>query len=145
MSYNSTKLLKTLTAEDNLIDRKQLERLLSKSTLPLSEIKHAEYPENALALPNTDNFDTAIADLNLLNSSGLNTAGKTERLRFKVGLPFIKTGVSIIVAVLVVTSVLGAFVPLEIPHFRGTPFIPIFLTGFVCRYDTASCTHKLKY
>jgi CheY-like chemotaxis protein len=121
MSYNSITPLKILIVEDNLIDRKQLERLLSKSTPPPSEIKHAEYPENALALLNTDDFDTAIPDLNLPDSSGLDTAGKTERLRFKVGLPFIETGVSTIVAVLVVTRVLGAF---------------------VCRYDAASCTHK---
>ncbi len=65
MSYNSIKPLKNLIVEDNLIDRKQPERLLSKSTLYPSEIKHSEYPENSLALPNTDDFDTAIPDLNL--------------------------------------------------------------------------------
>jgi prepilin-type N-terminal cleavage/methylation domain-containing protein len=65
MSYNSIKPLKNLIVEDSLIDRKQLERLPSRPTLPSSEIKHAEYPENTLALLNTDNFDTAIPDLNL--------------------------------------------------------------------------------
>jgi len=65
MSYNSIKPLKNLIVEDSLIDRKQSERLPSRPTLPSSEIKHAEYPENALALLNTDNFDTAIPNLNL--------------------------------------------------------------------------------
>ena len=51
---------KILTVEDSLIDRKQLELLLSKSTLPPFEIKHTEYLENASALLNTNDFDTAI-------------------------------------------------------------------------------------
>ncbi len=118
MSYNSIKPLKNLIVEDNLIDRKQLERLLSKSTLPPSEIKHAEYLENALALLNTNDFDTAIPDLNLPDSSGLDTAGK---IKLEVVLRLIEKGVSTMVAVLVVARVLGAF---------------------VCRYDAASCTHK---
>ncbi len=123
MSYNSIKPLKTLIVEDNLINRKQLERLLSKSTLPPFEIKHAEYLENALALPNTDDFYTAIPDLNLPDSSGLDTAGKTERLRFEMGLLLIETVVSTVVLVVlpVVIGVMGAL---------------------VCRYTATSCTHK---
>ena len=121
MSYNSIKPSRILIVEDSLIDRKQSDWLLSKSTIPSPEIKHAEYLENALALPNTDNFDTAIPELNLPDSSGLDTAGQTELLRFKVGLPLIETVVSTIALLLVVARVLGAF---------------------VCRYDAASCTHK---
>ena len=121
MSYNSIKLLKTPIAENNRIDSKHLERLLSKSTLPSFEIKHTEYPENTLTLPNINDFDTATADLNLPDGSGLDTAGQTELLRFTAGLPLIETGVSTVVAVLVVARVLGAL---------------------VCRHDAALCTHK---
>ena len=121
MSCNSIKPLKILTVEDSLIDRKQLELLLSKSTLPPFEIKHTEYLENASALLNTSDFDTAIPDLNLPDSSGLDTAGKTERPRFEVGLTLIETTVSTIALMLIVTRVMGAL---------------------VCRYDAASCTHK---
>lgn len=46
MSYNSIQPLKNLIVEDSLIDRKQLEPLPSRPTLPISETKHAEYPEN---------------------------------------------------------------------------------------------------
>jgi DNA-binding response OmpR family regulator len=78
MSINDIKPLKILIVEDDLIDRKQLERLLSKSTLPLFEIKHTEYLENALELLNTNDFDIAILDLNLPDSSGIDTVAKVS-------------------------------------------------------------------
>lgn len=121
MSYNSIKPSRILIVEDSLIDRKQSGRLLSKSTLPSFEIKHTEYPENALTLLNANDFDTATADLNLPDGSGLDTAGQTELLISMAGLPLIEIGVSTVVAVLEVARVLGAL---------------------VCRNDAASCTHK---
>jgi len=78
MSTNSIKPLKILIVEDDVIDRKQLERLLSKSTLATSEVKHAEYLENALELLNTDDFDIALLDLNLPDSSGIDTVVKVN-------------------------------------------------------------------
>ena len=121
MSCNSIKPLKILTVEDSLIDRKQLERLLSKSILPSFEIKHTEYLENPLALLNTDDFETAIPDPNLSNSSSLDAAGKTERIRFEMGFTLIETVVSTIALMLIVIWVVGAF---------------------ECGNDSASCTHK---
>ena len=78
MGYNSIKPLKNLIVDDDLIDRKQLERLLSKSTLLPFEIKHSEYLENALELLNTDDFDIALLDLNLPDSSGIDTVVKVN-------------------------------------------------------------------
>lgn len=121
MSNDRIRPFKSLMVEDRLIDRKQLERLLSKSILPSFEIKHTEYLENPFALLNTDDFDTAIPDLNLPDSSGLDTVGKTKRPRFEVGLILIETVVSTIALMLIVTRVVGAF---------------------ECGNDSASCTHK---
>jgi PAS domain S-box-containing protein len=76
MSPNGVKPLKILTVEDDVIDRKQLERLLSKSALPGFEIQHTEYLRNALELLDKDDFDIVLLDLNLPDSSGLDTLVK---------------------------------------------------------------------
>lgn len=73
MSTNSIEPLKVLIVEDDIIDGKQLQRLLSKTTLPISKIIHTEYLERALALLDTDDFDIALLDLNLPDSSGIDT------------------------------------------------------------------------
>ena len=78
MSTNSVKPLKILIVEDDVIDRKQLERLLSKTTLSTSEVKHTEYLENALEILDTDDFDIALLDLNLPDSSGIDTVVKVS-------------------------------------------------------------------
>jgi len=78
MSPNGTKPLKILIVEDDLIDRKQLERLLSKSVLSTSEVKCTEYLENALELLDQDDFDIALLDLNLPDSKGIDTLVKVS-------------------------------------------------------------------
>ncbi len=78
MSPNGIKQLKILIVEDDLIDRKQLERLLSKSDLSTSEVKHTEYLENALELMDQDDFDIALLDLNLPDSNGIDTLIKVS-------------------------------------------------------------------
>ena len=80
MSPNGIKPLKILIVEDDLIDRKQLERFLSKSVLSLTEVKHTEYLETALELLDQDDFDIVLLDLNLTDSKGLDTLVKvTEK------------------------------------------------------------------
>jgi DNA-binding NarL/FixJ family response regulator len=78
MTTNSTKPLKILIVEDDVIDRKQLERQLLKSTLRTCEIKHTEYLENALELMETDDFDITLLDLYLPDSSGIDTVVKVS-------------------------------------------------------------------
>jgi PAS domain S-box-containing protein len=80
MSPNGIKPLKILIVEDDLIDRKQLERLLSKSVLSFREVKHTEYLETALELLDQDDFDIVLMDLNLTDSKGLDTLAEiTEK------------------------------------------------------------------
>jgi PAS domain S-box-containing protein len=76
MSPDSIKPLKILTVEDDVLDRKQLERFLSKSARPTFEIKHTEYLRNALELLDKDDFDVVLLDLNLPDSNGLDTLVK---------------------------------------------------------------------
>jgi len=76
MSPNGIKALKIFTVEDDVVDRKQLERLLSKSARPTFEIKHTEYLRNALELLDEYDFDIVLLDLNLPDSSGLDTLVK---------------------------------------------------------------------
>ncbi len=73
MGHNDIKQLKILIVEDDLIDRKQLERLLSKSELSTSEVNHTEYLQNALDLLDKEDFDIVLLDLNLPDSNGLDT------------------------------------------------------------------------
>jgi DNA-binding NtrC family response regulator len=78
MSATGIKPLKILIVEDDVIDRKQLERLLSKSTLSTSEVKHTEYLEHALEILDKDDFDIVLLDLNLPDSSGIETVVKVS-------------------------------------------------------------------
>lgn len=78
MSTNSIEPLKVLIVEDDMIDGEQLQRLLSKTTLPISKIIHTEYLERALSLLDTDDFDIALLDLNLPDSNGIDTVAEVS-------------------------------------------------------------------
>ena len=78
MNTASIEPLKILIVEDDVIDGKQLKRLLSKTTLPISKIIHTEYLDRALALLDTDDFDITLLDLNLPDSSGIDTVVKVR-------------------------------------------------------------------
>ncbi len=75
------KCLKLLIVEDDLIDRKQLQRLLSNSAIGRLQIETAETLRQALdklqkSIETQDYFDVVLLDLNLPDSSGLVTMDK---------------------------------------------------------------------
>jgi len=63
--------LKILIVEDDLIDRKLLERLLAESSLRVSEIKSADRLATALDLLEKNTFDIVLLDLGLPDSHGI--------------------------------------------------------------------------
>ena len=67
------KQLKILIVEDDIIDREQLKKLLSKSTLKISEVKSAENLDAALELIDEEDFDIVLLDLNLPDSDRMET------------------------------------------------------------------------
>ncbi len=79
MDSTGTKRLRILVVEDDLIDRKQMERLLSRSSLSIYDIEFAAYLDRALALLDEREFDILLLDLNLPDSSGLNTLVTVEK------------------------------------------------------------------
>jgi len=62
--------LKILIVEDDIIDRKLLERLLSQSALSISDIKSADCLKAALELLDKNRFDVVFLDLGLPDSQG---------------------------------------------------------------------------
>jgi PAS domain S-box-containing protein len=75
----ATKRLRILVVEDDLIDRKQMERLLSRSSLSTYDIEFSAYLEKALSLLGEREFDILLLDLNLPDSAGLNTLVTVEK------------------------------------------------------------------
>src|SRR4030042_275647 len=71
MEADVTQKLKILIVEDDLVDRKSLQRLLSKTSLPISDIKPAECLKTALDLLDKEYFDVVFLDLGLPASQGL--------------------------------------------------------------------------
>jgi PAS domain S-box-containing protein len=63
--------LRILVIEDDLVDRKLLERLLSRSPLQIAELKVAGNLKSALTLLEQESFDIVLADLGLPDSQGL--------------------------------------------------------------------------
>jgi len=62
--------LRILIVEDDIVDRKLLERLLSRSSLQISEIESTEYLQSALELLDREDFDVILLDLTLPDSQG---------------------------------------------------------------------------
>jgi PAS domain S-box-containing protein len=71
MEIGATQKLKILIIEDDIVDRKLLQRLLSQSTLPVSEIKSAECLKTALEFLGKEHFDVVFLDLGLPDSQGI--------------------------------------------------------------------------
>ena len=71
MEADVTQKLKILIVEDDLVDRKSLQRLLTKSSLPISDIKAAECLKTALGCLDKEHFDVVFLDLGLPDSQGL--------------------------------------------------------------------------
>lgn len=73
MDDSITQQLKVLIVEDDLIDRKSLERSLSQSALPVSETKFAERLDTALKFLAEESFDVVFLDLGLPDSQGIDS------------------------------------------------------------------------
>jgi len=73
MKFDSIGLLKILIVEDNPTDQTLLKEFLSKSPLFASEVKTAESLDAALELMGTIHFDAVLLDLNLPDSTQLDT------------------------------------------------------------------------
>jgi PAS domain S-box-containing protein len=71
METDVTQQLKILIVEDDIVDRKVLQRLLSQSTLSISDIKSAECLDTALGFLDKDHFDIVFLDLGLPDSQGI--------------------------------------------------------------------------
>lgn len=71
METNATQQLKILIVEDDIVDRKLLQRLLSQSALSISDIKFAERLDIALGFLDKDYFDVVFLDLGLPDSQGI--------------------------------------------------------------------------
>jgi PAS domain S-box-containing protein len=71
METDVTQQLKILIVEDDIVDRKSLQRLLSQSTLSISDIKSAECLDTALGFLDKDHFDIVFLDLGLPDSQGI--------------------------------------------------------------------------
>jgi PAS domain S-box-containing protein len=71
METDVTQQLKILIVEDDIVDRKSLQRLLSQSTLSISDIKSAECLDTALGFLDKDHFDVVFLDLGLPDSQGI--------------------------------------------------------------------------
>ncbi len=73
MATNVTQQLKILIVEDDIVDRKSLQRLLSQSALPISDIKSTERLATALELLDKEHFDVLFLDLGLPDSQGIDS------------------------------------------------------------------------
>lgn len=62
-----------------MIDRKQMERLLARTTLSIGDVVFADYLARALTLLNERQFDILLLDLNLPDSFGLDTLVTLEK------------------------------------------------------------------
>ena len=71
MGGNITQPLKVLIVEDDLVDRKSLQRSLSQSTLSVSDTKFADRLDTALKLLAEEHFDVVFLDLGLPDSQGI--------------------------------------------------------------------------
>jgi len=73
MKSGLTKPLKILVVEDDLPNRMLLQKSLHKSPLPISEVKSAESLNAAFELLDNNHFDVVLLDLNLPDSTALDT------------------------------------------------------------------------
>jgi two-component system, sensor histidine kinase and response regulator len=75
---SSERSLRILIIEDDAIDRLQMERLLRKSTLSISDIHNAANMKAAHELISKETYDVVLLDLNLPDSCGLRTLNQVH-------------------------------------------------------------------
>ena len=76
MAVNTSEKLRILVVEDDLASVKLLQRTLTRLILPISRMEVAQSLEDALKLAESEAFHVAMLDLNLPDSTGLNTLAK---------------------------------------------------------------------
>ncbi|MCF7974373.1 MAG: PAS domain S-box protein [Phycisphaerae bacterium] len=76
MSENHDKGLRILIIEDDVVDKKLLERLLTLSTLSVSVVKSVGLLKDALDMVQSETFDVVLSDLGLPDSVGTNVVEK---------------------------------------------------------------------
>jgi len=69
-----------LIVEDDLVDRKLLERLLSRSSLEIAELKAAGCLKSAMETLEQEPFDVVLADLGLPDSQGVEGVRQLQRV-----------------------------------------------------------------
>lgn len=79
MNLASTKPLNILVVEDDVIDRKAMQRLLSGTSLPLHEVVFVDTLHKAMAALDERAFDVLLLDLNLPDSHGRETLIAVEK------------------------------------------------------------------
>jgi len=79
MDSTAPNRLRILVLEDDMIDRMQMERLLAASSISQHELACADRLDKALVLLDEREFDILLLDLNLPDSSGLDTLCTLEK------------------------------------------------------------------
>ena len=86
LSLSSSRALSILIIEDDLIDRKHMERLLMRSSLSIEKVTTAHHLDEAVPLLQTQHFDVVLLDLNLPDSGGLSTIDQVNQANPKVAV-----------------------------------------------------------
>lgn len=73
MELATAQALKILIVEDDLVDRKILERLLSESSLHIAAVRSTDHLASALEILRSDQFDIVLLDLGLPDCDGVQT------------------------------------------------------------------------
>jgi len=79
MDSTDTNRLRILVVEDDIVDRKQMERLLAGPSASDYDLEFADRLDPALAILAEREFDIVLLDLNLPDSAGLDTLCTLEK------------------------------------------------------------------
>lgn len=73
MNKDTKKGLNILIVEDDPVDRKQLARLLTESSLCIAQVQSADCLKESVSLLDTHSFDIILSDLGLPDGSGMDS------------------------------------------------------------------------